>query len=125
MSKAKFFLCRHCGNLVSMVHSSGVPMVCCGENMTELTANTADAAGEKHVPVVTVDGNTVTVKVSSVIHPMEEEHYIQWIYLETEKGGQIKHLKPSEEPVAVFVVEDDEPVGAYEYCNLHSLWYGA
>ena len=99
MSKAKFFLCRHCGNLVSMVHSSGVPMVCCGENMTELTANTADAAGEKHVPVVTVDGNTVTVKVSSVIHPMEEEHYIQWIYLETEKGGQIKHLKPGEEPV--------------------------
>ena len=125
MSKAKFFICRHCGNLVSMIHSSGAPMTCCGEKMTELSANTTDAAGEKHVPVVTVDGGTVTVKVGSVTHPMLEEHYIQWIYLETEKGGQIKHLKPGEEPAAVFVVEDDEPVGAYEYCNLHGLWYGA
>lgn len=125
MSKAKFFICRHCGNLVSMIHSSGVPMVCCGENMTELIANTTDAAGEKHVPVVTVDGNAITVNVGSVTHPMLEEHYIQWIYLETEKGGQIKILKPGEEPKAVFVIEDDEPVGAYEYCNLHGLWYGA
>jgi len=100
-------------------------MVCCGENMVELVANATDAAGEKHVPVVSVDGNTINVSVGSVAHPMIEEHFIEWIYLETEKGGQMKFLKPGEEPKASFVLENDEPVGAYAYCNLHGLWYGA
>lgn len=125
MNNSRFYICRHCGNIVGMVESSGVPVVCCGEKMEQLIPNTTDASGEKHVPVVTVDGNTITVEVGSVAHPMSEEHYIQWIYLETEKGGQRKGLKPGEAPVAKFVVEDDEPVGAYAYCNLHGLWYGA
>ena len=88
-------------------------------------ANATDAAREKHVPVVTVEGNTVSVTVGSVEHPMTEEHYITWIYLETEKGGQRKALKPGEAPSATFTLIDDEPVGVYEYCNLHGLWYGA
>lgn len=126
MSKAKFYICRHCGNTISMIHDSGVNPVCCGDKMELLKPNVTDAAGEKHVPVVSLDGNTVTVTVSSVIHPMEKEHYIQWIYLETEKGGQLKYLQPGEEPVATFTyVNGDEPLGAYEYCNLHGLWYGA
>ena len=109
-----------------MINDSGVNPVCCGEKMELLKPNTTDAAGEKHVPVVTVDGNIVTVTVSSVIHPMEDAHYIQWIYLDTEQGGQRKALKPGDAPVAKFALTDgDEPIGAYEYCNLHGLWYGA
>ncbi len=118
----QFFVCEECGNLVGMIHSSGVPMVCCGQKMKELVANTSDGAKEKHVPVVTVDGDTVTVEVGSVAHPMTEAHYIQWIYLQTEKGGQRKALKPGEAPKAVFVLKDDKAVAAYEFCNLHGLW---
>jgi superoxide reductase len=125
MSKGKFYICRKCGNIIGMVQPSGVPVVCCGERMEQLLPNTTDAAGEKHVPVVTVEGNTVSVKVGSVEHPMTDEHYIQWIYLETEKGGQRKELKPGEKPEVKFTLIDDDPVGAFAYCNLHGLWYGA
>ena len=108
--------------MLGMINSSGVPIMCCGAPMDELKANTEDAALEKHVPAVTVDGNKISVVVGDVEHPMLEEHFIQWIYLETEKGGQRKALKPGDAPKAVFVVEDDKPVAVYEYCNLHGLW---
>ena len=90
--------------------------------MEAMVPNTTDAANEKHVPVVTVEGNVIKVKVGSAEHPMQPEHFIQWIYLETENGGQRKALKPGDAPKAVFVVEDDKPVAVYEYCNLHGLW---
>jgi superoxide reductase len=119
----KFFICKHCGNLIGFIHSSGVPVVCCGENMTELIANTTDASNEKHVPVIEVDGNKVTVKIGSEPHPMVEQHYITWVYIRTEKGGQRKELFPGEEPCAEFVLTDDDKIiSAYEYCNLHGLW---
>lgn len=118
----KFFICRHCGNIIGMIYASGVPVVCCGEEMEELVANTTDGAHEKHVPVVEVKGNVVDVKVGSVAHPMVEAHYIQWVYLETKNGGQRKTLKPGDEPHVTFTVIDDEPVAVYEYCNLHGLW---
>ncbi len=117
----KFFRCNKCGNLVDKFMDSGVPMICCGEQMEELTANTTDAA-EKHVPEVAVSGDKVDAVVGSTIHPMEEEHYIQWICLETEKGAQRKMLKPGEEPKASFQLVDDKAVAVYEYCNLHGLW---
>ena len=88
---------------------------------TELIPNTTDAAGEKHVPVITVDGDTVTVKVGSVEHPSLDTHYIEWIVLVTTGGFQIHYLKPGMKPEAVFKV-NEEPVAAYEYCNLHGLW---
>ena len=72
----KFYVCKHCKNLVTLLHESGVPMMCCGEKMTELVPGTSDGAFEKHVPAVSVDGNTVTVKVGEVEHPMLENHYI-------------------------------------------------
>lgn len=124
MSKCdrRFFRCKHCGNIVSKLYDSGVALVCCGEEMEELVANTVDASKEKHVPAVTVDGNIVKVEVGSIPHPMEEKHYIMWIYLQTKKGGQRKCLSPGEEPKAVFALEDDELVAVYEYCNLHGLW---
>lgn len=119
----KFYVCKHCKNLVTLLHESGVPMMCCGEKMTELVPGTSDGAFEKHVPAVSVDGSVVTVKVGEVEHPMLENHYIQWIVLETKSGAQIHYLKPGEKPEAVFALaEGDEAVAAYEYCNLHGLW---
>ena len=90
--------------------------------MDELVANTTDAATEKHVPVVTVDGNNVTVQVGEVAHPMVPEHYIQWIFVKTVKGGQRKLLIPGTEPKAEFCLVDDKVLEVYEYCNLHGLW---
>ena len=119
----KFFICKHCGNIVGMVHDAKVPMMCCGEKMSELVPNTVDAAQEKHVPVVIVDGNLVTVKIGDVAHPMIPEHFINWVYLETLKGGQRKALNPGEAPEVTFALtEDDKALAAYEYCNLHGLW---
>lgn len=119
----KFYVCRHCGNIVLKVKDAGVPLVCCGENMTELIPGTVDAALEKHVPKVTVSGSTITALIGEVTHPMQEEHFIEWVYMETEKGAQIKYLKPREEPKAVFEVADgDKALAVYEHCNLHGLW---
>lgn len=119
----KFFVCKHCGNMIGLLHDAGVPMMCCGEKMVELVPNTNDAAQEKHVPVATVEGNKVVVNVGSVDHPMAAEHWIQWVYLETDKGGHRKVLNPGEKPHVVFALtEDEKPVAVYEYCNLHGLW---
>ena len=119
----EFYRCKHCGNLVMMMHKSGVPMICCGEEMGRITENTVDAATEKHVPVASRKGNKVHIAIGSVAHPMIEAHYIQWIILETQKGVQIKYLHPNEQPEADFcIAEDDTPLKAYEYCNLHGLW---
>lgn len=119
----KFFRCEHCGNIIYFLHDSGVTVQCCGDDMGMINPQTADSAGEKHVPVITQDGNKVTVKVGSVPHPMEEKHYIEFIVLLTEKGVQIAYLKPGEEPAAEFALLDgDKVVTAYEYCNVHSLW---
>ena len=118
-----FYKCAHCGNIIAHINDSGVRCHCCGEEMKPLLPNTTDAAGEKHVPVISIDGNTVTVTVGSVEHPMLEVHYINWIILETEQGRQRKMLKPGEKPAAVFALaEGDKVVAAYEYCNLHGLW---
>ncbi len=122
MKNNKFYICRHCGNLIGMIHDAGVSVVCCGEKMQPLEAGAVDASHEKHVPVVTVDGNRVTVSVGSVTHPMTEEHNIAWIYLETTRGGMRYALAAGEAPVAVFTLTDEEAVAAYAYCNLHGLW---
>ena len=123
MCAQKFYICKHCGNIVGMIRDSGVVPVCCGEPMSELKANSTDAALEKHVPDVRVEGDKVYVQVGSTPHPMKEEHYIQWVYLKTEQGGQRKCLAPDTEPKAVFSLADgDKPVAVYEFCNLHGLW---
>lgn len=92
-------------------------------NLTELIPGSVDAATEKHVPVVTRSGNTLTVNVGSVAHPMLSAHFIQWIAVETNQGSQIKYLKPETAPEAVFALADgEEALAVYEYCNLHGLW---
>ncbi len=119
---AKFYVCRHCGNLVGMLHSSGVPIVCCGEEMQALTPNTTEASGEKHLPSVTVNGSELCVNVGSVDHPMTPEHFIQWVYVETENGGQRRTLKPGDAPSVTFCLGEDRAKAVYAYCNLHGLW---
>jgi len=119
----KFYICEHCGNIIEFVKESGVPVMCCGQRMTEIIPGTTDAAIEKHVPVVKVEGNKVSVAVGEVEHPMVEEHYIQWIALETKKGTQMVKLSYTDKPQAEFLITDgDEVVAVYEYCNLHGLW---
>ena len=119
----KFYRCDHCGIIVGVVEEGGGTLICCGEPMRALEANTTDAAQEKHVPVVEVNGSLVTVTVGSIAHPMLEEHHIAWIALETDQGMQRKVLAPTGEPKAVFALtEGEKPVAAYEYCNLHGLW---
>lgn len=107
--KQRFFICKHCGNLIAMVKDTGVPVVCCGEKMHELIPGTTDASMEKHVPVYTVEGSTV--------------HVIEWISIQTKQGNQRKELHPGEKPEVCFALcEGDEVEAAYAYCNLHSLW---
>ena len=116
----KFYICRHCGNIIAKVNDSGVPVVCCGEKMAELVPNTVEASNEKHIPVYEVSGNTVSVTVGSVEHPMTPEHLIEWVALETEQGYQVKHLSAGAEPVCAFTLADgDKAVAVYAYCNLH------
>jgi len=104
------------------MHDGGGTLICCGEEMTLLKANTTDAATEKHVPVVTCNGDEVTVTVGEVEHPMAEEHFIQFVCLETEDGVLVEYLKPGQKPVAKFNLGGKKAVAAYEYCNLHGLW---
>lgn len=119
----RFYVCEHCGNMVEMIKDAGVPMMCCGQKMTELIAGTTDAAVEKHIPVYEIQDGKVYVKVGEVEHPMVEQHYIEWISLQTNKGVQRKNLSAGEKSEAVFALCEDEMVEAvYAYCNLHGLW---
>lgn len=119
----KFFICRHCGNMVAMVKSSGVPIICCGQKMEEIIPGTVDASKEKHVPVYSVEGNIVRVSVGAAEHPMQPEHYIEWISLHTRQGNQRKELQSGQAPKAEFALaQGDEVLSVYAYCNLHGLW---
>lgn len=122
MSEQKFFRCAICGNLVGLINNAGVPMVCCGEPMEELVANSVEAATEKHIPDVTVADGLVHVKIGTVAHPMVQEHHIEFIYLQTEKGGQRRALLTDEDASATFSLVDDVPLVVFAYCNLHGLW---
>ena len=119
----KFYVCKHCGNIVAMIKNAGVPIMCCGEPMEELIPGTAEASTEKHIPVYQVDGNRVTVCVGSTHHPMLDEHSIEWVYLQTKQGGQYKTLRPGRSPEVSFALCDaDEVEAVFAYCNLHGLW---
>lgn len=122
MSENRFCICRHCGNIVGMIHDAGVPLMCCGKKMEQLEPGIVEASTEKHLPVVTVGEGAVKVDVGSVFHPMTEEHSIIWVYLQTDRGGQRKSLSPGSEPTVTFALADEQPVAVYAYCNLHGLW---
>ena len=115
------YQCELCGNLVSVVHGAGGSLVCCGQDMVHLKGNTTDAAVEKHVPVISKEGNTVTVTVGKVPHPMEEKHFIEVIGVLTEAKLYRAYLKPGDKPEATFEI-DGAIKCARAYCNLHGLW---
>ena len=120
--QTRFYICRHCGNVIEKVHDADVPVVCCGEKMEALVPNTVEASEEKHLPVVTVQDGGVHVNVGSADHPMVDGHYIQWIVLETENGSQRRVLKPGDSPSVTFALGSEKAVAVYAYCNLHGLW---
>ena len=118
------YKCNVCGNVVSVIEAHDGELVCCGQQMVLLEAKTKEQEGEeKHVPVVEIEGNNVKVKVGSVPHPMEEDHYIELIQII--KDGKVlegKRLKPGDEPVASFCLDNTEGITAREVCNKHGLW---
>lgn len=90
--------------------------------LSEVTPNTSDGATEKHVPVATVMGEKVHVEIGSILHPMIDVHFIEWIAVETDKGFHIKFLKPGQQPIADFALVNERALTVYEYCNIHGLW---
>ena len=122
----KFYRCPICGKIIAIVDAKpGVPTICCGRPMEELEPNTQDGAYEKHIPVYEVKDNVLTVKVGSVEHPMMDNHYIQWIAVQTNMGNKRAMLKPGEKPEARFaLLPGEEVVAVLEYCNLHGLYQG-
>ena len=122
----KLCKCDICGKVVAMVSDMPVETVCCGQAMRELVPNTEDGAKEKHVPVCKTENGMVTVTVGSTAHPMDKDHYIEWIAIETEHGNQCHELKPGDRPQAQFaLVPYDKVRNVYEYCSVHGLWKSA
>lgn len=121
-TEQKFFICKHCGNIVGLVVSGGAPLTCCGDQMEELKQNTSEASAKSHMPVIQIENDKVTVSIGDVAHPMKPEHFVAWIYLETENGGQRKAISLDQAPQAVFTLYEDKALAAFAYCNQHGLW---
>lgn len=121
LERLSVYHCEECGNIVTVLHGGSGELVCCGKPMKKLEEKTADSTVEKHVPMIekTADGYKVTV--GSTLHPMKEDHYIEWIELVTDNKTLIAFLNPSDEPVAYFKTNETVKY-AREYCNLHGLW---
>ena len=118
----KILKCKKCGNIVYLINDKNI-VSCCGEEMIELKANTVDAATEKHVPAVNTNNNLVEVNIGEADHPMTEDHYIEFVLIETSKGVRINNLNPGDKPHTSFVLEENEELlNTYAYCNLHGLW---
>ena len=122
MCDNRFYICEHCGNIVGMIHDAGVPMKCCGREMTSLEPQTEDVGSEKHLPKVEIAHGTVNVDIGISAHPMTDEHGIAWVYMQTDRGGQRKCLPVGSEPKVSFAILDEKPVAVYAFCNLHGLW---
>lgn len=119
----KFYQCKKCGNIIAQVKLKGNPVMCCDEEMKQIIPGTSDGAKEKHVPVYKREQNRVIVMVGEIGHPMTDEHYIEWVSIQTKFGNQRKALNPGDEPKVCFsLCENDEIEEVYAYCNLHGLW---
>ncbi|MCP1714891.1 superoxide reductase [Methanocalculus alkaliphilus] len=117
----EIYKCGVCGNITGVMHSGNGKLVCCGKEMELLSEQTADKTNEKHVPIIERSGKGYLVTVGSTPHPMEENHYVEWIELQTKEGIHRAYLTPGMAPAAYFET-DEEPVKAREYCNIHLLW---
>ncbi|MCL5410857.1 MAG: desulfoferrodoxin [Patescibacteria group bacterium] len=121
ITQNQVYKCSVCGNIVEVLFAGGGTLVCCGKPMELLAEKTEDEGKEKHVPVVEKSDNKIKVKVGSIPHPMEQEHYIQWIEVIADGRIYRKHLKPGDSPEAEFEIEANE-IMVREYCNVHGLW---
>ena len=117
----EIYRCALCGNIVEVLHGGEGELVCCGQPMTLLLANSVDAAKEKHVPVIVKGEGGYTVKIGSVAHPMIAAHFIEFIELIANGTVYRRALKPGDAPEAFFAITADQ-VSARAYCNLHGLW---
>ena len=117
-----FYHCKKCGNVAVKVHDGGGALVCCGEEMSVLEPNTTDAAVEKHVPVIKHQEEDVVVQVGSAMHPMVDDHHIEFVAAVYNDRAEVACLKPGEDPAAEFTLVGNGKVKAYEYCNKHGLW---
>ena len=117
-----FSICKQCGNITALILNKGGSLACCGEKMAELIPNTVDASIEKHKPAITVLNNSINVEIGSILHPMQNEHHIAFVCIETKYGSQYKRLTIGEEPKVTFNLTNDKPIAVYAYCNLHGLW---
>ncbi len=124
ISKKQVYKCNVCGNIIEVLHAGGGELVCCGQPMELLQEKTADAGLEKHVPVLETTDGGIKVKVGQVSHPMEENHYIEWVEILVEGNVYRKFLKPGDKPEADFKI-DNKGVTAREYCSVHGLWKSA
>jgi superoxide reductase len=118
----EFYKCGECGNIVMITHTGEGELTCCGQAMKKLEEKTADAGKEKHVPVTEATATGMKVKVGEVPHPMEKEHYIQWISVKKGRNFYIHALRPGEAPEAEFPVENTGDVKSLIFCNVHGLW---
>lgn len=121
--KLEVYKCAVCGNIVEVLHGGAGELVCCGKPMEKLVAKTADVGREKHVPVIEKIQGGVKVKVGSVPHPMETEHYIEWIEIIADGKAYRQFLNPGDAPQAEFAVKAAQ-ISAREFCNVHGLWEG-
>ncbi|HOS83297.1 MAG TPA: desulfoferrodoxin [Bacteroidales bacterium] len=119
--RSEVYQCGLCGNIVEVLHQAAGKLVCCGQAMNVLEENTKDAATEKHVPVITKIEGGYKVTVGEVLHPMQPEHFIEWIELIAGDEIYRKYLKPGDTPEAVFYTKATD-VYAREFCNLHGNW---
>lgn len=120
MNELKVYKCTICGTVVEMLNGNSGSLTCCGQNMVELKANTADAAVEKHVPAIEIKGDEIIARVGEVSHPMEADHYIMWIALVYDNTEIRVNLKAGDVPEAKFPYIPNSVV--YSYCNKHGLW---
>ena len=121
--KLQFFKCEHCGNIAVKLFDEGPALFCCGEKMSELGPDSVEASHEKHIPVIDFVDGVVRVKVGEEPHPMIDTHWITMIVLETNRGFQYAKLNPGDAPEAEFALAPGEnPIAAYDYCNIHGLW---
>ncbi len=119
--RLEIYKCDACGNIVEVLDGGAGELVCCNQPMVLQSENTVDAAKEKHVPVMEKIAGGVKVKVGEVAHPMEENHYIEWIEIIADGKAYRQFLKPGDAPEAGFNIEADQ-ITMREYCSVHGLW---
>jgi len=123
MTNVIFYRCSVCGNIVMKILDGDQPLSCCGQAMQKLIPNRANASEDSHVPVVAYVGRNLSVSIGVIPHPMTQDHYIQWVFMESSRGGQLCYMEPNKAPETNFILENGVvPYCVYAYCSQHMLW---